>query len=138
MLTRSFLFFLLLLGTLAWAATAQEPHDPVREQGARWLTVHDFGVQVRVEAPQEAHADWQVRVLDLGPQVPHLREDLVPTQAQLLLLGRPPVRLQPQGAGEWLAEIPRAWLVGGVASAQIQVMHQQRSLVDTSIRGLFL
>lgn len=135
---RLFVFFFLLVGALAWVAAAQEPHDPVREQGARWLTVHDSGIQVRVEAPHSAQEDWRVRVLDLGPQVEHLRKDLAPTGATLLLLGRPPLRLQQQSAGEWVAEIPRSWLAGGVASAQMQVRHQQMSLLDTSIRGLFL
>lgn len=136
--SRRLLLFLILLGALAWTALAQEPRDPVREQGARWLTVHEYGIQVRVEAPQLPQADWVVRVRDLGPQLDHLKKDLAPTAARLLLLGHPPVHLQPQGQGEWLAEVPRAWLVGGIASVHMQVMHQGMTLLDTSIRGLFL
>lgn len=135
---RFFVFFFLLMGAFAWVAVAQEPHDPVREQGDRWLTVHESGIQVRVEAPQSVRQGWRVRVLDLGPKVAHLRRDLAPTGATLLLLGRPPLRLQQQSAYEWVAEVPRTWLAGGVASAQMQVMHQRVTLLDISIRSLFL
>lgn len=136
--SRLLLLFLILLGSLAWTALAQEPRDPVRGQGARWLTVHDYGIQVRVEAPQQPHTGWVVRVRDLGPQVDHLKMDLAPTAARMQLLGYPPLHLQPQGQGEWLTEVPRDWLVGGIASVQMKVLHHGSTLLDTSIRGLFL
>ncbi|MAW60345.1 MAG: hypothetical protein CMJ94_05865 [Planctomycetes bacterium] len=136
-----FLFVLLalLLGGSLWFAHAQQPGAPARSTGARWLTVHDYGFQVRVEAPAHPAGDWLVRVLDLGADLPHLKKDVLPTAARLQLLGHPPLQLQRQANGSLLARVPSAWLPGGRApAAQLQVLHHSWVLLNHSIQGLFL
>lgn len=137
-ISRNFVCLITLLSALAWTAWAQEPTDPKIETGVRWLTVHDSGIQVRVEAPRAVGAGWLVRVRDLGPDLAHLKKDLAPTAARLHLLGHAPLRLQPFGSQELRTEVPAAWLRHGSPAAQIQVWHQGLTLLDTSIQGLFL
>lgn len=136
-LSRFLICLFTLVAVLGWSAWAQEPIDPTHEQGVRWLTVHDSGIQVRVEAPAAIGAGWLVRVRDLGPDLDHLKKDLVPTAARLLLVGHPPLQLQASGAHELRTEVPAAWLKNGSPAAQIQVWHHGMVLLDSSIQGLF-
>jgi len=129
-----------LLGiTLAWAVSAQEPADSPRAPAPRWLTVHEYGIQVHVEPPLAGQKNWLLSVRDLGPVLPHLRVDLPPTAAQLQIAGRGSLHLQLQANGDLQAEVPRSWVLSQAAPhVQLRVQSQSASLLDCSIQSLFL
>lgn len=143
-LSYSFFFRLSLVAFLlclafAWAVFAQEPVDSPRPPAPRWLTVHEYGIQVHVEPPTVGQKNWLLSVRDLGPAVPYLRVDLPPTSAQLQIVGKGTLHLQAQANGDLQVVVPRAWVLSQSAPhAQLQVQSQSATLLDCSIRSLFL
>jgi len=129
-----------LLGfALVLAVSAQEPASSPRPQTPRWLTVHEYGFQVHVEPPSAGQKNWLLSVRDLGPTLPHLRLDLPPTAAQLLVTGHGTLHLQAQANGDLQAAVPRRWLLSKSApQVQLQVQSQSATLLDCSIQSLFL
>lgn len=123
----------------AISLVGQEPSDPPRPQHPRWLTVHEYGFQVRLEAPQAGQAGWLLKVVDLGPDLPHLRQDLPPTAGQLQILGKGTVQLKVQANGDLQARVPRHWVRQGKAPhAQLKLRSQGALIFDCSIQSLFL
>jgi hypothetical protein len=129
-----------LLGfALAWAVSAQEPSDTARPQAPRWLTVHEYGIQVHVEPPSLGQKNWLLSVRDLGPSLPHLRLDLPPTTAQLEVAGKGSLNLQVQANGDLQVAVPRSWVLARSApSVQLHVQSQSATLLECSIQSLFL
>jgi hypothetical protein len=129
-----------LLGlALALAVSAQEPADSPRPPAPRWLTVHEYGIQVHVEPPSVGQKNWLLSVRDLGPVLPDLRVDLPPTAAQLQIAGKGSLHLQVQANGDLQVAVPRSWVLSQSAPhVQLQVQSQSASLLDCSIRSLFL
>lgn len=122
---------------LVGLALAQDPQPPRTHDAVRWFTVHDVGVQVRVTPPALAGGSWLLEVHDLGPDVPALKHDLVPTEATLQLLGHVSVSLHARASGTLAAELPRAWLRDGrLAGARLQVASQGQRLFDYQVEAL--
>lgn len=129
-----------LLGlAFAWAVIAQEPADSPRPPAPRWLTVHEYGIQVHVEPPTVGQKNWLLSVRDLGPAIPHLRVDLPPTAAQLQIAGRGTLQLLSQANGDLQVAVPRAWVLSQSApQVQLQVQSHSALLLDCSVQSLFL
>jgi hypothetical protein len=143
-LSHSFLlrvsFIAAILGCVfAWALSAQEPADTPRPHAPRWLTVHEYGIQVHVEPPSVGQRNWLLTVRDLGPQVPHLRVDLAPTAAQLQVAGKGRLHLQVQANGDLQVAVPPSWVFAHAApQVQLLVQSQSASLLNCKIQSLFL
>ena len=143
-LSHSFLlrvsFIAAILGCVfAWALSAQEPADTPRPLAPRWLTVHEYGIQVHVEPPSVGQKNWLLTVRDLGPAVPYLRLDLPPTAAQLKIAGKGRLHLQLQANGDLQVAVPRSWVLSQAAPhVQLQVQSQSATLMDCKIQSLFL
>lgn len=129
----------LLASVLALAVSAQEPVDTPRPATPRWLTVHEYGIQVHLEPPTLGQRRWLLSVRDLGPQVPHMRVDAPPTAAQLRIAGKRTLDLVPQANGDLQVAVPRSWVLAQSSpQVQLQVQSQSADLLDCSIQSLFL
>lgn len=132
---------LLLLAVVGRAFSLQQPaqQDAERRPHPRWFTYHDYGIQARVQPPEPASPTWTVSVLDLGPDVDGLRLDLAPTSATLEVSGRAPLALQPDGQGNLVTHVPRAWAPQGYSDrALLRVRHGAQLLLSFDAQQLFL
>lgn len=119
--------------SLAWATTATQSQagDPLLPAGAEehgetatsllarseWheLNLHRHGIGLRVEQPGlEALLDRstprRVLVVDLGPDVPYLAEDIPPVMAEITVNGQGPLPFEPLMDGVLEARVPGDWL----------------------------
>jgi hypothetical protein len=135
---------LLVVGSLTaqgiryWAQQSQE-QGFARSKDSKWITAHKYGIQAKVLNPKNNPLRTRVvQVLDLGPDIADLIDDLEPTSASLKVNDQAPVELQRNANGILELSVPADWLnLIQSNRAELQVLHQGHLLVNFQLAGMF-
>jgi len=124
---------------VAWAGVAQQGAAPKLKPGPGWVTVHDYGVQVRISPPAQGAQNYLLEVIDLQIDVPGLRQDLQPTSASVFVQGKG-LRVLEQTQPHILSvELPVDWAeAAAMGGSACKVMHGTHELINFELDSLLL